>query len=261
MPAAVTSAWRRLAASAQGFSVAQRTIALIGVAALVLGTIALTSWLSRPTMAPLFSGLAPADASAVVEQLQSAGVPYELAGGGSSVLVPEAQVYEQRLALASAGLPGEQSAGYALLDQMGVTASDFQQSVTWQRALEGELAATVGAMEGVETATVRLALPEESVFTEERVAPTASVFLATSPNAQLGTEQVSAIVNLVSASVEGLAASDVAVVDAAGTVLSAVGTGPTGGSAGHPATMRSACRARCSPWSSASSGPATRASS
>ncbi len=232
MPAAVTSFWRRIATSAQGFSVAQRTIALIGVAALVLGAVALTSWLSRPMMAPLFSGLAPADASAVVEQLRSAGVPYELAGGGSSVLVPEAQVYEQRLALASAGLPGEQSAGYALLDQMGVTASDFQQSVTWQRALEGELAATVGAMAGIETATVRLALPEESVFTEERVAPTASVFIATSQNAQLGTEQVSAIVNLVSASVEGLAASDVAVVDAAGTVLSAVGTGPTGANGG-----------------------------
>jgi len=228
MPAAVTSLWRRMSGAASGFSLAQRTLAIIGVAALVLGAVALASWLSKPSMAPLFSGLAPADASAVVEQLRSAGIPYELAGSGSSVLVPEAQVYEQRIALAAAGLPGESSTGYALLDQMGVTASDFQQSVTYQRALEGELAATVGAMKGVDTASVRLALPGESVFTEQRLSPTASVFIATTPNAQLGTEQVSAIVNLVSASVEGLAANDVAVVDAVGTVLSAVGTGPTG---------------------------------
>ncbi len=232
MPAAVVSVWRRIVVAAQGFTLAQRTIAIIGTAAVVLGIVALTAWATKPAMVPLFTGLAPADASAVVEQLRSAGVPYELAGGGSSVLVPEAQVYEQRMALAADGLPGETSTGYALLDQMGVTASDFQQNVTWQRALEGELAATISAMRPIETATVRLALPAETVFTAQRVPPTASVFVATSRTAGLTPEQVSAIVHLVSASVEGMAASDVAVVDADGTVLSTVGTGPVGASSG-----------------------------
>lgn len=228
MPAAVVSVWRRLGAAVQSFTVAQRTIAVIGVAALVLGVIALTSWIARPAMSPLFTGLAPADASAVVEQLRASGVPYELGGGGSTVLVPDAQVYEQRMALAAEGLPGETATGYALLDQMGVTASDFQQTVTWQRALEGELAATIGAMSAVNAATVRLAIPAESVFTAQRAAPTASVFIDTQRNGALSTEQVAAIVHLVSASVEGMAASDVAVVDASGTVLSTVGTGPIG---------------------------------
>lgn len=226
MPAAVTSLWRRLGGAVQAFTVAQRTIAIIGVAAVVLGVIALTSWLGRPAMAPLFTGLAPADASAVVEQLRASGVPYELGGGGATVLVPDAQVYEQRMALAAEGLPGETASGYALLDQMGVTASDFQQTVTWQRALEGELAATIAGMSAVEAATVRLAIPAESVFTAERADPTASVFIETRRDSSLSAEQVGAIVHLVSASVEGMAASDVAVVDSAGTVLSTVGTGP-----------------------------------
>lgn len=104
---------------------------------LALGIVALSSWLSRPTYTPLFSGMSASDANAVVEQLRSSSVPYELADGGATVLVPEKDVYDQRLAAASAGLPGSSSGGYSLLDKMGVTTSEFQQSVTFKRAIEG----------------------------------------------------------------------------------------------------------------------------
>jgi len=230
MPKMLTGYYDRAKQVVGGFSLAQRTIAVIGVALLVMGAIALGSWLTKPQMSPLFTGLSAGDASAVVEQLKSAGVGYELTEGGATILVPDDQVYAQRLAAASAGLPGDTSEGYTLLDKMGVTASEFQQSVTYKRAIEGELAGTIGAMDGISTASVQLAIPEESVFVSERQSPTASVFVKTRSGATLSDEKIEAIVHLTSAAVPGMTPEDVAVTDQDGRVLSAVGTGLTGSS-------------------------------
>lgn len=229
MPPAVTGAFQRMRRVIAGFSLAQRTIAIIGIAVLALGIIALSSWLTRPTYTPLFSGLNASDANAVVEQLRSASVPYELADGGATVLVPEKDVYDQRLAAASAGLPSAGSAGYSLLDDMGVTTSEFQQSVTYKRAIEGELAATISALDGVSAASVQLAIPEESVFVSETVDATASVFVETAGRTTLDQKQVEAIVHLTSAAVSGMKPENVAVVDQTGRTLSTVGGGATGG--------------------------------
>ncbi|WP_374460684.1 flagellar basal-body MS-ring/collar protein FliF [Microbacterium sp.] len=229
MPPAVTGAFQRMRRVIAGFSLAQRTIAIIGIAVLALGIVALSSWLTRPTYTPLFSGLNATDANAVVEQLRSASVPYELADGGATVLVPEKDVYDQRLAAASAGLPSAGSAGYSLLDDMGVTTSEFQQSVTYKRAIEGELAATISAIDGVSAASVQLAIPEESVFVSETVDATASVFVETAGRTTLDQKQVEAIVHLTSAAVSGMKPENVAVVDQTGRTLSTVGGGATGG--------------------------------
>ncbi|MBF0672304.1 MAG: flagellar M-ring protein FliF [Salinibacterium sp.] len=228
MPTQVTSALKRLVAGIREFTIAQRTLALIGVAVLVLGAAGLGLWLTRPSYTPLFSGLAAGDASTIVEQLQADSVPYELTAGGATILVPEEHVYDQRLKAASAGLPSSSTGGYSLLDDMGVTSSEFQQSVTYKRALEGELASTVAALDGVRTASVRLAIPEETVFVAQTASPTASVFIETERGVSLSSDQVEAIVHLTSASIEGMKATDVAVIDAAGTVLSAVGVGASG---------------------------------
>src|SRR5690554_2177637 len=228
MPAQVTSAMRRFTAAVREFTVAQRTIALIGVAVLALGAAGLFAWLSQPSYTPLYSGLQGEDANAIVEQLRTDNVPYELSDGGATILVPEEHVYDQRLKSAAAGLPTSSNGGYSLLDDMGVTSSEFQQSVTYKRALEGELASTVSALKGVKVASVRLAMPEETVFASEKVDPTASVFVETDHGVNLTAEQVQAIVHLTSASIDGMKASNVAVIDSRGTVLSAVGVGATG---------------------------------
>lgn len=228
MPPVITGAYSSAAKVVRGFSVAQRTLVLIGVAVLALGGFALGSWMLKPSYTPLFSGLQAADASTIVEQLRTDGVPYELTSGGSTILVPEEHVYDQRLKAAAAGMPSSTGTGYALLDDMGVTSSEFQQSVTYKRALEGELAATVSALDGVKNASVRLALPEETVFVSKKAEPTASVFVETENGVTLTSDQVQAVVHLTSASIDGMKAENVAVIDSRGTVLSAVGVGATG---------------------------------
>lgn len=221
MPQQVRGVLQRALHALREFTVAQRTLALIGLAVLVVAIVGVGAWLTRPQYVPLYSGLAGADASAIVEQLEAADVAYELTDGGTTIMVPQQDVAAQRIAAAAAGLPGSESGGYALLDSMGVTASEFQQSVTYKRALEGELAKTLQGLSGVTAASVQLALPEESVFVEEQQPATASVFLETASGRTLSADQILSVQHLVSSSVPGLAAEDVSVVDADGTLLSA----------------------------------------
>ena len=230
MPAQLSSFFGRIGASVRGFSVAQRTVAIIGVAVLVLGATALGFWITRPSFSPLFSGLSGTDANSIVDQLTSDGVQYQLTDGGGTILVPEDDVYPERLKAAAAGLPSSTTGGYSLLDKMGVTASEFQQDVTYKRALEGELAATIQSMKGVKVASVKLAIPKETVFVSEKQDPTASVFIETRNGSTLSEDQVQAIVHLTSASVDGMKADDVSVIDSTGVVLSAPGMeGAAGG--------------------------------
>ncbi len=230
MPAPIRSVLDRLNAAVRGFTLAQRTFAVLAAVALLIAAVGVGGWLTKPTMSPLFGGLSGTDASAIVDKLTADGVAYELADGGSTVLVPRSDLYAQRIAMAAAGLPAEaDGSGYSLLDSLPVTASDFQQQTAYQRATEGELARTVAAIDGIEAATVRLALPDDSVFVSQQSDPTASVFVRTRPGMRLSTDQVEAIVHLVSAGISDMAPTDVAVIDASGEVLSAVGTGQTGG--------------------------------
>jgi flagellar M-ring protein FliF len=230
MPPQISGFFRKMGSGIQNFTTGQKTIAIIGVAVLVLGTVALTAWLGKPAYSPLFSGLKDTDANGIVEQLRKDNVPYEIANGGSTILVPEEKVYDERLKAAAAGLPSAAATGYSLLDKLGVTSSEFQQSVTYKRALEGELATTIQAMDGVKTAAVRLAIPEKSVFVDKAPDATASVFVETQPGITLSADKVQAVVHLTSAAIENLKPTNVSVVDSQGNVLSSVGGGATGSS-------------------------------
>jgi flagellar M-ring protein FliF len=228
---------RRANAAWSELPAAQRTIGVVVVLALLVAAVAFVQWQRAPRLGPLFTGLSAADGGAVVEELQAAGVPYELADGGATVLVPSDQVYDLRLQMSSAGLPSDESGGYSLLDEQGVTASQFQQEVAYQRAMEGELAATIGAIDGVDAAVVHLAIPEKDVFLEASDSPTASVLVQTATGRDLDKGQVQAIVNLVSSSIEGLTPEAVTVVDDDGTLLSSTGSGPGGAGGAEAADM------------------------
>ncbi|WP_258935118.1 flagellar basal-body MS-ring/collar protein FliF [Nesterenkonia pannonica] len=202
-----------------GWTAAHKTLAILAAAMLALGGYALYYVMSQPSMAPAFTGLAYEDSAEIVEQLRADGVPYELASGGSTVLVPEEQVYEARIQAASAGLPASSGGGYGLLDDMGVTSSDFQQSVTYTRAVEGELASTIEAFSVVQFAKVALSIPEETVFSDAQEDATASIFVNAAPGTTITDSQVQSVVQLVSGAVDGLRPENVAVVDGDGGVL------------------------------------------
>ena len=231
MPPALLATLRRFTHTLREFTVGQRTIAIIGLAVLLVGGGGLTAWLVQPSYSPLFTSLSSTDAASITTLLHADGVPFQLADGGNTILVPQGDVDSERLKAASAGLPSLSNDGYGLLNTLGVTASAFQQTTTYQRALQGELATTIEAMNGVETASVKLAIPDQSVFTSEQVPTTASVFVRTAGNTALGTSQVAAITHLVAASVDNLKPTDVSVVSADGTLLSGAGAAGSSDSA------------------------------
>ncbi|MFN8074712.1 MAG: flagellar basal-body MS-ring/collar protein FliF [Kineosporiaceae bacterium] len=215
-----------------GFTTGQKAIVAVAVVGLVLGAVFLSRLVAQPALTPLFGNLSGSDANAIVEQLQASGVKYELTDGGHTVMVPQSQVYDLRVQMSGKGLPaGSDSAGYSLLDSKGgLTQTDFQQNVTYRRALEGELSKTLQAMDGVNTAVVHLALPKKDVFATEQDRPTASVLLQLRPGVAIGRDQVRSVTHLVAGSVEGLSPDDVTVTDSTGKLLSSPETGVNGAS-------------------------------
>ncbi|WP_369131852.1 flagellar basal-body MS-ring/collar protein FliF [Modestobacter sp. I12A-02662] len=227
MPAALAGPLDRVRSLWSTINVGQKIVIGLLVVGLALGGIFFYRWITAPTLSPLFSNLSSADASAIVEQLDAEGASYELADGGQTIMVSHEQVYDLRLSMSGQGLPAGEDTGYSLLDEQGITTSEFQQQVTYQRALEGELANTLEALEGVRSAVVHLAIPQEDVFATDEAEPTASVLLDLKPGASLSGEQVQAVTNLVSSSVEGMTPEQVTVADSSGAVLSAAGEGIT----------------------------------
>jgi flagellar M-ring protein FliF len=200
-------------------------IALLTVFGVVAGGMFLR-WISTPTYQVLIAGMSSEDAAAVTEKLQGDGVPYKLADSGSTVMVPAAQVDAERIAIAAAGLPkGATKGSYEAFDKLGFGASSFQQQVARQRAFESDLSATVGSIDGVNSATVHLALPEQSLFAKERKPARASVVVDT--DGDMTDENVEAITHLVASSVPDLEPGDVTVTDTKGRLLS--GDGGLGG--------------------------------
>ena len=168
MKSALAGTMERARSTFSTISLGQKVVIGLLLAGLLLGGFFFFRWITAPTQAPLFSNLASADASAIVDELNAAGVAYELTDGGQTIMVAKDSVYDLRLTMSGKGLPAGQDTGYALLDEQGITTSEFQQQVTYQRALEGELSKTLESLAGVRSAVVHVALPEDEVFVSEQ---------------------------------------------------------------------------------------------
>ena len=227
----ILSTLQRLWRGFLAFTPGQKVVTVAVGLALVVGGFTFSSWASKPSYAPLFTNLAPADASGIIDKLNATKTPYKLAANGTSILVPQKDVYNLRLNMSAAGLPSSGTSGYSLLDQEGITTSEFKQHVNFQRALEGELSKTIKSISGVRDAAVHLAIPQQSVFTDGNQKTTGSVLLTTDPGVTLTSGQVQSVVNLVASSVPGLTADQVSVSDASGKVLSVAGDATSGAAA------------------------------
>jgi flagellar M-ring protein FliF len=199
-----------------------RQLALLALA-LVLSVVLFvgSQWLWEGQYVPIFASLTLEDAGAIIAQLKASKIPYRIGGTGEQILVPADKVGEARLRMAVQGLPLGGGVGFEVFDKTSFGISDFNQRVNYQRALQGELARSIGQLRGVSRARVHLVMPQPSLFTERERLPSASIFLKMAPGARLAGEEVRGIVHLVASSVEGLNPERVTVVDTAGRVLAA----------------------------------------
>ena len=176
----------------------------------------------------LYANLADKDGGAVVAQLSQMNVPYQYAPGGGAILVPSDRVYDVRLRLASLGLPKGSISGFELMDNNRFGMTQFQERLTFQRGLEGELTRSIQSLSSVQSARVHLALPNQNGFFREQQKASASVLLGLQPGRTLDRAQLAGIIHLVSSSVPEMSPSAVAVLDDSGKLLSSAPDG-TGG--------------------------------
>ncbi len=206
---------------------------LAAMGAVLIGLIAffvfVAGRISTPGMALLYSGLSNTDAAAIVQQLDSQKIPYELGTDGSAISVPNTQVAKLRMQMASAGLPRGGSIGYEIFDKPeGFGTTSFVQSINHLRALEGELARTIGTLGPIQNARVHLVLPQRELFGRSEQKATASVFLRLRGGQPLSRENISAIQNLVATSVPSLSPDQISIVDDRGNLLAKANNGTPG---------------------------------
>jgi flagellar M-ring protein FliF len=218
--AALKDIWRNLGPKGQ-----------LGLAASALLVLVVMFFLYRtaakPSYSALLTGLDPAESARIGDALNTGGVTWKLANGGTEVDVGKGQESKARVALAKKGLPDGGHVGFELFDKQSFGATDFQQQVDYQRALEGEIARTIESIQGVTHAEVQLALPEESVFTSQTSGATAAVLL--SGGSQLDTPTIKGIAHLVASSVKTLSPDDVTITDEQGNLLWPSGDGVSPG--------------------------------
>jgi flagellar M-ring protein FliF len=192
---------------------------LVGVAAAVAAAIWLVLWSQGQNYSVLYGQLSERESGQVMDALTAAGIEYKLSPTGA-VSVPESKVQEARIRLASQGLPQSDSMGIEMIQkESALGTSSMMETARYQSVLETELARTIIKVQGVQSARVHLAMPKPSVFLRDAHKATASVMLQLYPGRRLEPGQVAAIVHLVASSVPELAASDVTLVDQAGTLL------------------------------------------
>lgn len=201
-----------------------RRLALLGIvgAAVVMTVGVAAYYLGRPAMQPIYTGLTSQDVTRITAALAEAGVTFDVNEQRNAVLVPFGQTARARTLLAHKGLPTSARAGYELFDQLGsMGLTSFMQEITRVRALEGEIARTIQALDGVGAARVHLVLPEAGTFRKDRRDASASVLLRVDEKWQNSSGQ--AVRHIVAAALPGMKLEQVSVASTDGRMLVAGG--------------------------------------
>ena len=168
----------------------------------------------------LFRNIDPSVSAQVITQLEADGVNYKLADEGT-ILVPTKDVYKERIAVASiTNIQGNNGkVGFELFDNKEFGATEDEQRVKFQRAIQGELSKTIESLEPIERAVVYIAFPKESVFTERQTPPTASVVVKLKANTSLDLGQIDGIKRIVAGSIANLKVENVKIVTQDGIAI------------------------------------------
>ena len=198
---------------------AARFGAMIAVTAALIGFFAFVIMrVTTPQMTTLFTDLSVEDSSGIIKDLERQGIQFEIRNEGSIIMVPKDKVTRLRMKLAEGGLPKGGGVGYEVFDKsdaLGTTS--FVQNINHLRALEGELARTIRAIDRIQAARVHLVLPERPLFSREAPEPSASIVVRV--RGSLEAQQIRAIRHLVASAVNGLKPQRVSIVDEAGSLL------------------------------------------
>lgn len=214
----------------------QRRYLLVGAAATVIVMALFVKLIGSPDYKPLTTGLDPAGAQKLAAQLDGQNIPHQASADGTSISVPADKLAAAHMAIASLGSSRSERNGFELFDKMSWGQTEFDQKVTYQRALEGELERTIETVSDVASARVHLVMPSDSVFLDRQRTAKASVILKLRRNG-LSKDAVLAISRLVSGAVDELKPEDVSIVDADSARSLGLGHDGQGGNDGFESNL------------------------
>ena len=198
----------------------QRALPSIAAAIVAILGIIIFTTLQTPDRTTLFASLSESEKSRVFDALKNSGMDVQIDPATGELTVPVNDYHTAKLNLAAQGIPMQAAEGYGTLDNMPMGTSRSLENLKIKQSLEYELARSIGEIETISNARVHLAIPERSAFARNSQEPSASVFVELGAGRALNSQQVEAIVNLVSSSVPNLGKNKVSVVDQSGRLLS-----------------------------------------
>ena len=204
-----------------GLDVLRQAGLMLGLAVSVAIGFSVVLWSQSDNYQPVYGNMAGYDVGNLMEALEAEQISYRIEPNSGVILVPSDGIASVRMRLAAAGVTRYDGTGYELLDaEQALGTSSSMEASRIKRSQEGELQRTISSFRNIQSARVHIAIPERAVFVRTSSRPTASVFLTLNGNGGINSTQVSAITNLVAASVPGLNVEDVTVVDQRGNLLS-----------------------------------------
>ncbi len=198
----------------------QKMLGAVALALMIALLVGGLLWTREPPYAVLFSNFEERDGGDIVAALTQQNIPHQISDNGRAILVPQAQVHNVRLKLASAGLPKGGMVGFEIMENQKLGQSQFSEQVAFQRALQGELSRSIASLSSVQGARVHLAIPKQTAFLRDDQKATASVIVNLRPGRVLEAGQIAGIVHLVSSSVPQLNSANVSVIDQNGSLIS-----------------------------------------
>ncbi|GGG12420.1 flagellar basal-body MS-ring/collar protein FliF [Paenibacillus abyssi] len=195
--------------------------ATIGI--LILSTIFLTMIFSKTEYELAFQNLDATDAAAIINHLESSGIPYQLGPDGTTISVPSAQASKVRVDVGSQGLVQNGSIGFDVFGQsssaFGRTDNEF--NVMYRNALNGEIQRLLNGMNGIQRTNVLVNLPEETVFMnpDQVEQASASIMMTFKPGYRPTQAEVDGYFNLVKTAIPNLAVEDITITSQEGGEL------------------------------------------
>lgn len=203
------------------FDIVRRFFFLAGIAISVAIGFGIHQWTQEPIYRPLDFRINDKNITSIIDTLEDADIKYKLNESRGVISVPATDINMARMKLSSAGIQKDESFNFSFLnDKSKLGSSQFLENARYLRALEEDLSKTIGSIQGISSAIVHIAKPQNNIFADENSKTTASIIVNMSPGYIGDKEKIRAIIQLVAASVPELDPSNVAITDQYGHYLS-----------------------------------------
>ncbi|NNM55260.1 MAG: flagellar M-ring protein FliF [Spirochaetales bacterium] len=201
----------------------QRLI-LIGISALVVvGIVVMTVVSAQPSRVALI-GVPIKDPnafSAITAKLDEQNIEYTTTPDGKIYVANNKTARRARAMLFQYDLIPHGIDPWSVFDTQSWTTTDFERDINKQRALTKALEEHIDSIDGIESSSIQLAIPKDSLFKEDQKPVTASVRITPAPGSDITTNRrkIEGIVKLITFAVEGLKPDNVVITDDTGVQL------------------------------------------